>query len=205
MESLSDSILHLAAACLKIKRGRIKLSDTLGTAAWSALAAAQTSFSKHQGTTGVWLLGKGILQLGIGLLLDSLGVLKFLNEFHLKHFHLQNFLLLCPNHSLLLSHLFVDVVLSFHLLSSDKLFLLKQCNPLLLFYHLVFSLCVHSSLVEEDVLSLLVLHLHHSLLLHFFFLAQVDGFLYLLSFDFSLSPHLVDLLPVVFLHHLVHS
>jgi len=73
----------------------------------------------------------------------------------------------------------------------------------LLFNHLVLGLGVHCSLVEENVLALLVLDLNHSLLLYFLLLTQVDGLLYFLSFDLPLPAHMVDLLLVILLHHLV--
>ena len=132
-------------------------------------------------------------------------VLKLLDQLHLKHLHLHDLLLLGTDNCLLLSHFLVDVSLGLHLLSSNKLFFLKKSYSFLLFNHLILSLGVESSLVKEYVFSLLVLDLHDPLLLHFFLLAKVDGFLYLLSLYFSLLSHLIDLLLVLLLNDLIDS
>ena len=74
-----------------------------------------------------------------------------------------------------------------------------------MFDHLVLDSSVLRCLVEEDLLSLLVLYLHKPLLLHLFLLRKVDCFLDLLSFLLSFLAHLVDLVLVIFLDHLIHA
>jgi hypothetical protein len=91
------------------------------------------------------------------------------------------------------------------LLSPNKFFLLKKGYAFLLLNHLVFSSGILGCLAEEDLLSLLVLDLDESLLLDLFFLAEIDGFLDLLSLLVSLVSHLVDFLLVFLLHHLLDA
>jgi len=134
-----------------------------------------------------------------------LRVLKLLDELHFKHLHLHHFLLLVSDDAFLLGHALVIVKLSFHLLSSHKLLLLKKGYALLLFDHLVFRRSILRGLVEEDLLSLLVLNLHEPLLFHFLLLAQVDGFLNLLPFIVSDLSHLINLRLVILLDHLIDA
>ena len=150
-------------------------------------------------------LCQGVLKLGVGLLLYGLSVLELLNEFHLKHFHLHNLLFLCSNDCFLLGHSLIHLCLSFHLLATDEFLLLEESYSFLLLDHLVLGSCILGNLIEEDLLPLLVLHLHELLLLNFLLLREVDCLLDLLALHLSLFALLIDPVLVFFLHHLVHS
>ena len=150
-------------------------------------------------------LGEGILELSVGLLLNGLCVLQLLNQLHLKHFHLHDFLLLRTNHGFFLYHPLFHFSFRLHLFSSNEFLLLKLGNPLLLFNHLVLLLCVQLSLGEEYILPLFILDLYDTLLFDFLLFGEVYGLLNLLSFDLALPPHLVDPLLILLLHHLLHS
>jgi len=91
------------------------------------------------------------------------------------------------------------------LLPPNKFFLLKKGYALLLLNHLVFGSGILCGLAEEDLLPLLVLDLDESLLLDLFLLAEIDGFLYLLSLLVPLVSHLVNFLLVFLLHHLLDA
>lgn len=139
------------------------------------------------------------------MLLDGLSVLELLDELHLKHFHLHDLLLLGADNGFFLAHTLLHFLLGLVLLPPDELFFLKKRDPLLLLHHLVLDRSILRSLAEENLLSLLVLHLDEPLLLHFLFLAQVDGLLDLLPLLVPLLSHFIDFLLVFILHHLLHT
>ena len=134
-----------------------------------------------------------------------MSVLKLLDELHFKHLHLHDLLLFVSDDAFLLGHALVIVKLRFHLLSSHEFLLLKKGDALLLFDHLILRRSILRGLVEEHLLSLLVLNLHEPLLFHFLFLAQVDGFLNLLPLIVSDLSHLINLRLILLLHHLIDA
>jgi len=179
------------------------LITTAGAAWWlneSAVHLAESGTCSESGR-----LGQGVLELSVGLLLNGLRVLQLLNQLHLKHLHLHDFLLLRTNHSFFFNHTLLHLSFGFHLFSSNEFFLLKLGNPLLLFNHLVLLLCVKLRLCEEYVLSLFILYLYDPLLFDLLLLGQIDGLLYLLPLDLPLPAHLIDPLLVLLLHHLPHT
>lgn len=137
--------------------GDSSLSTATGTTRLLLLELATVHLAES-GTRSVGgRLREGVLQLSVGLLLNSLGVLQLLNQLHLKHLHLHHLLLLCADHCLLFEHALLSLDLGLHLLSADELLLLELRDPLLLFNHLVLLLCVQLSLSEVHILPLFIL------------------------------------------------
>lgn len=143
---------------------------------------------------------QGPLQLLVGLLLDGLRVLQFLDQFHLDAFHIQNFVLLLLTDRVLLHRALLLVAIS-HLHLASLLFLhlhlgqtLLLVNDLVL--HFVFSL--NLEFVVADLL--LILGALNFCLFGFFSLGQVNCFLnFALLFGPLLLNHVV-LVAVVSLH-----
>ncbi len=121
--------------------------------------------------------------------MDSLCVLQLLNEFHLKHLHLHDFLLLkLPKPLFFLHFLIIDPL---HRMDSPPLvvFNLQLANPLLLVHNLVLHLVFRLYLIVQMPLLALILHLYDLSLLGLFLLGQVDSLLY---FALLLLPLLLD-------------
>jgi hypothetical protein len=103
-----------------------------------------------------------LLQLHVGLLLDSLRVLKLLDKLHLKQFHLNYLLLLVGNQSLLLLDLTLDLHPRLLHASATRLIDLLFRNLLLhfnLFLAHVILLCEELHVLMMAHLVLLGLHL----------------------------------------------
>jgi len=79
-----------------------------------------------------------LLQFGVCLLLNSLGILKFLDQFHFEHFHLHNFSLFLPYHLLFFSNLSCNFFSCTFMLLSSVFFNLCFLNSFLLFLELGF-------------------------------------------------------------------
>ena len=131
------------------------------------------------------LLLNGLLQLHVGLLLDCLRVLQFLDKLHLEQFHFDNFLLLVCNQSRLLFDLPLDLHTSLVHASAARLLDLLLGNLLLhlniFLAHIVFlSDVLHVLLVAH--LILLCLHLS---LVGLLLPVHVDGCLDLLLLLFA--------------------
>lgn len=103
---------------------------------------------------GGWFL-QGALQLLVGLLLDSLRVLQFLNQLHLDAFHIQNFVLLLLAHGVFEMGAILLVTLSHGELAALLLLHLHLGEALLLVHDLVLHFVL--SLDLEFVVAYLLL------------------------------------------------
>ena len=111
----------------------------------------------------------------------GLGVLKFLDQLHLKELHLHDLLFLVLPDASLLVELAVDVAVHGVDLSFALLVDFEQGEPFLLQDHLVLHFVVLLGLRVDLVAALLKLGFEHFRLLGFLALGEVDGFL-----DFTL-------------------
>ena len=130
--------------------------------------------------------------------------MELLDQFSLEHLHLDDFILLLPDHLLFLLYSLVQLDLSIHLYLLVELLLHQLGYSFLLFDDVVLLGVLVVDLAVDHVLLLPVLHCYYLRLLCFLFLAQVDSLLDLLLFEFSLSAHLVDLVLVLMHHLLLH-
>lgn len=124
----------------------------------------------------------GFLQLGVSLLLNRLGVLKFLDQFHFEHFHLHHFCLFLPYHLFFLRDLTCNFFSGGLVLLSTVLFNLCFLNSFLLFLELGFQFVLLGLLRHEVVVSLFVLLIDHLGLFGLLLLLQEHGVFYLLLF-----------------------
>lgn len=118
----------------------VAISNVLVSHGACALAA-RTSSVKLSVAFLACLLLNSLFQFHVGLLLDSLRVLQFLDQLHLEEFHLHDLLFLGRNNALLFFDLALDLnpglhnfttLRLFHLLFSDLLLDLHRCLSILI-------------------------------------------------------------------------
>ena len=131
----------------------------------------------------------GLLELGVGLLLNSLGVLQLLDEFHLEHLHLHDLGLFLLYYFLLLSNLTSDVLSCSVNLGLSKLFDLGSLEALVLLLDTVRQVSLSLLLLQLDRVARLVLLVDELGLLGFFSLMKKNGLLHATLISHSLSPH----------------
>ena len=148
--------------------------------------------------------GRGLLErtfeLLVGLLLDGLRVLEFLNQLHLDALHIQNLVFLLVAQRILMRHLVLVAALRHAHLAARLLILLHLGQALLLVDDLVLHLVLglNLELVVPDLL--LVLRPLDFGLLGLLRLRKVDGLLDLPLFFSALFLDHVVLVGVVTLH-----
>ena len=146
-----------------------------------------------------WSVVDCVFEFYVCLLLNSLGILQFLNQLHLKHFHLHDLCLLLSYHLFLFSDLPGDIVPRLLLLFASELFDLGSLYLFLLLLNLCFHVVLLGHLVVELLLPLLALHIHKLGLLRFFFLVHHDSVFYFAFFEVPLIPELLYAHPLLVL------
>lgn len=152
------------------------------------------------------------LKFSVSLFLDGLCILKFLDQFHFKHFHLHNFLLLLFYHHFFFCNFtgyFFSRCVNFLL---AEFFNLGSLDPLLL----LLDSCLHLLLLSLKTWCLVesgfVLLINEFSLFGFLLFVNKYRVLYLFLLHSTLSPHSSKLFSLHFLsllffrhHHLLAS
>jgi hypothetical protein len=153
----------------------------------------------------------GFLKFCVGLLLNSLCILKFLDKLHFKHFHLHDFCLFLPYHFFFFSYLSLNFFPCCFMFLSSKLFNLCFLNSFLLLLELGLQFIFLSLLEHELIVSLFILLSNEFCLFGFLLFLKhhsiFDLFLFILSLlfhsqDFITCLHLFLILTLHNLHFL---
>ena len=144
----------------------------------------------------------GFFEFDIGHLLYSLGVLQFLDQLHLEHFHLHDLRLLLSDKFFFLSYLPGNILPGSHLFFNSEFLYFCSLHSFLLLLQLSLHLIFLGHLVLELLLASLSLVTNKLGLLCFLLLMHDDCVFYLAFFSVSFITHVGYALAVLMLTQL---
>ena len=140
------------------------------------LSILKTSSNSHESTGHVhirrshyWSIIYSFFKLSVSLFLNSLSVLQFFNQFHLKHFHLHHLCFLLSNQLFFFCYFFCDFFSCSIKFLFTEFFNFCSLNSFLLLLNSVFHFFFLFFLHEDLVMTIFLLFSNELGLLSFFF------------------------------------